>query len=347
MTALRAVSLLLLSTACAANRERAPEVATASAAPPPAVVAPPPEPRAPPPPPPPSAARQLNENVRRAIVAAREEGWQHERTVDVPGRAAKIVLYQPTPESAPATKAMRADAVGASGAPYTAFSGIIDVMKTRKEKSVLWDLTGEGPRFVVLHLTRCEPHCGTGQPLVLELDEHEAFRRARKAPECPTCMQDADRDGIPEFTYRMLELRIAPCSRVSCGPETALLVEVRGLESWDGETFARNLTVFRPLYEARSRAAQAEMKRVRRASRKKTVCPLDAIRVAAELFVYGRLTGMSEVEAFKASDRLMAGYSTDPCRTEYDLLATPKTWIELRSELVSAKLPTLDARRTP
>jgi hypothetical protein len=281
--------------------------------------------------------------LERAIATAKKEGWLPTKTVDVPGRNAAIVLYEPTPETAPAHKSMRADAVGASGAPYSLQSGVIDVVET-SEKSLLWDLTGAGPRFVVLNLTRCEPQCGIPSPVVMELGSDDAFARRRDAPECPTCIQDADRDGIPELLFRMVDLKIAPCSRASCGPETALLVQVRGLESWDGERFARNLNSFVPLYRARLEAARAEVKRVKRATKKK-VCPLSAIRVAAELFVYSRLTGANEIDAFKEADKLMAGYSTDPCRTEYDLLAPPRTWVELRSELVAKKLPVLDAER--
>jgi hypothetical protein len=286
----------------------------------------------------------IDGNVRRAIQTADGEGWLPKQTVQIPGRGGVIVLYEPKPESAPATKAMRADAVGATGAPYTIQSGIIDVVKS-PEKSVLWNLTGDGPRFVVLNLVRCEPHCGAPAPVVLELSREDAFSRAKSAPECPTCIQDADRDGVPEFTFRMVELEIAPCSRVSCGPEVALRVQVRGFESWDGQRFARNLRAFVPLYATRLTAARAEVKRVRRAAKKKTTCPLDALRVAAELFAYGRLTGVGELQAFKETDAVMAGYSTAPCNKEFDLLAKPRAWVELRSELVSEKLPTLDAER--
>jgi hypothetical protein len=309
--------------------------------PPPATAkAAPPEPAAPQP----RASSSLDRNVQEAVKAAKREGWQHKKTVEIPGRHAAIILYDPTPETAPATKAMRADAVGAQGAPHTVKSGIVDVVET-PQKSVLWDLTGDGPHFVVLHLTRCEPSCGTAQPVVLDLSAKDEFHLAAQAPECPTCIQDADRDGIPEFAYRMIELKIAPCSRVSCGPETALLVQVRGLESWDGSRFARNLRAFKPLYEARLKAARAEVKRVRNVLKKTRVCPLSAIRVASELFAYGRMTGVPELAAFKEADKVMAGYTTAQCNAEYDLLASPRTWIDLRSELVSEKLPILDGER--
>jgi hypothetical protein len=336
--ALTSCSLLL---ACTVTTQREPSVGTASAPPPPPpppIVALPPTPQTPPP----NAA--LRDKLASAVSHAAAEGWIHKQTVEVPGRAAAIALFDPSARIAPAFKAMRADAVGVSGAPHTLRSGVIEVVKSAKQ-SVLWDLTGEGPRFVVLQLTRCEPQCGAPAPVVLELGADDGFSRKRDVPECPTCIEDADRDGIPEFAYRMVDLTIAPCSRASCGPETALLVQVRGLESWDGERFSRNLSSFVSLYRARLDAARAEVKRVRHATRKRNTCPLSALRVAAELFVYSRLTGASEVDSFKEADRLMAGYSTDPCRVEYDLLAPPRSWIELRSELVSEKLPVLDAER--
>jgi hypothetical protein len=336
--ALTGCSILL---ACTVTQERSPSVATATTPPPP----PPPliEVLAPPPPAP-AVNGALRDKVASAIARAKREGWIHKQTTEVPGRAAAIALYDPAPDSAPAFKAMRADAIGVSGSPYTLRSGVVDVVKTRKQ-SVLWDLTGEGARFVVLHLTRCEPQCGAPEPVVLELDAEDGFSRKREAPQCPTCIDDADRDGVPEFDYRMIDLQIAPCSRASCGPETALLVQVRGVEAWDGERFVTNLRSFVPHYRARLAAARAEVKRVRRAAKKQNTCPLSALRVAAELFVYSRLTGVAEIDAFKESDRLMAGYSTDPCRVEYDLLAPPRSWVELRSELVSEKLPVLDAER--
>jgi hypothetical protein len=340
--ALTGCSMLL---ACTVATERPPQLATAAAPPPPPVVGPAPAPPTPAPSPVPAAQNPaLRDKLAAAIAHARLEGWVHKRTVEIPGRAAAIALYDPAPESAPAFKSMRADAIGVSGAPYTLRSGVIDVVGNQK-KSVLWDLTGEGPRFIVLHLTRCEPQCGTPEPVVLELAADDGISRKREAPQCPTCIDDADRDGIPEFAFRMVDLEIAPCSRASCGPETALLVQVRGFESWDGERFAPNLKAFVPLYRARLDAARAEVRRVRRAARKQNTCPLSALRVAAELFVYSRLTGATENDAFNQADQLMAGYSTDPCRVEYDLLAPPRSWVELRSELVAEKLPVLDADR--
>jgi hypothetical protein len=336
-----ALFALVAAAACTVKNEPPPAVATAGVEP---VALAPPDPAPPPPPPAPAPPSALDQAARRAIEAADRDGWIPKQTVQIQERNAVVVLYEPKPESAPATKAMRADAIGVTGAPYTIQSGIIDVVKSPNQ-SVLWNLTGDGPRFVILNLVRCEPHCGAPAPVVLELSPRDEFSRAKSAPQCPTCIQDADRDGVPEFTFRMVELEIAPCSRVSCGPEVALRVQVRGFESWDGARFARNLRSFVPLYDRRLQAARAEVKRVRKASKKKTTCPLDAVRVAAELFAYGRLTGVTELAAFKEADTLMAGYSTAPCSREFDLLARPRSWVELRSELVSEKLPVLDADR--
>ena len=67
--------------------------------------------------------------------------------------------------------------------------------------------------------------------------------------------------------------------------------------------------------------------------------------VAGELYAYGRLTGQSAGTALAAADAVMSGYSMKPCTKQHDLLAGPKTWRVLRSELSKTRLPALDAKR--
>ena len=169
----------------------------------------------------------------------------------------------------------------------------------------------------------------------------QGFVAPPAAPECPTCLHDEDKDGVPEFELRLAALSVAPCSRVSCGPAAALTAEVRGLESWNGKTFARDLPALEPLYFERLKRAKREAEKVRRASSKSKVCPLNALQVAAQLFVYSRLTGNSEQGALADADDVMQGYDTALCSKEYDLLAPPRSWKELREELRNVQLPTL------
>lgn len=334
----RLVSVALLLGGCAAAP--APPI-VASNGPVPIAAAPRTKPRGAPADP---AKKSFRENLTRANEEADKDGWIPKETVELPGHNAAIVLYDPKPERAPAYKLMRMQAVGTGAYEVvSAESGIIEVVKTPKG-SLLWDLRGDGSTSVVLHLTPCGPYCGVAKPLVLELGE-DRFKAQPVAPACPTCMKDANGDGIPEFEVRLAELRIAPCSRVSCGPSSALLVEVRGLEVWDGEKYARDLRELQPLYVERLERAKKDAARVRKAGGKSKICPLDPLQVAARLYVFSRLGGESAEDALRRADDVMKGYGFEPCKREFDLLAEPKRWLELRKELEGWTLPKLERDR--
>ena len=147
------------------------------------------------------AAGSFRENLARAQSEAESAGWVVQEVIEIPKRHAALVLYQPKPERAPATKLTRVDAVGAGGfRVMSAESGLIDVMKA-PGGDLLWNLRGDGSNDVVLHLTPCGANCGVAKPLVLELTE-QGFRAPPAAPECPTCKRDENRDGVPEFELR-------------------------------------------------------------------------------------------------------------------------------------------------
>ncbi|MBX3125961.1 MAG: hypothetical protein KF718_04565 [Polyangiaceae bacterium] len=287
-------------------------------------------------------------NLRDAEARARQQGFSVTEVLHLDGHHAAILLYEPAQDSAPATRLTRFEAVStAPGAVVSGESGMVELQKTRGGGQ-LWDLRGDGARFVVLGLTPCGASCGQAEPFVLELLS-DRFVRAEHSPTCPTCIQDFDRDRIPEFSFRLLALKVAPCSRVSCGPSYGLEVEVRGIESWEGGRYARDLRDFVPIYFDRLRRAKRDGERVMRAKHKGGRCPLTALRTAAELYVYGRLIGESETDALASADAVMQGYDVKPCSTEFDLLAPPKPWPVLRSELVAAELPLLklERRRPP
>jgi hypothetical protein len=285
------------------------------------------------------AKAAFRENLARARDDAEKAGWVVREVVEIPGRHAALVLYDPTAARAPATKLARVEAVGAGTTLLSAESGMIDVMKA-PDGGLTWHLRGDGASFVVLHLTPCGAHCGVAKPLVLALTE-QGFAVPATAPECPTCMQDEDHDGVPEFELRLVALTIAPCSRASCGPEAALVAEVRGLERWDGQSFSREAASLAPLYLERAKRSRRAAEQARRASNKAKLCPLHALQVAAELYVYSRLIGESEQDALRSSDEVMQRYDTGPCTKEYDLLAPPKSWKTLREELRAMPLPKL------
>ncbi|MEZ4221604.1 MAG: hypothetical protein R3B13_11805 [Polyangiaceae bacterium] len=291
----------------------------------------------------PHAGSPYRQAVADAVAAAKEKGWLKKDVVEVVPNSAAIVLYEPTAEQAPAPRLTRFDAVAAGGASVSGQSGMVDVAKT-KSGGLLWDLRGDGERFVVLQLTTCGASCGQAQPKVLELTP-KGFSDAGTAPVCPTCISDHDHDHVPEFTYPMLTLKVAPCSRASCGPSYALQVDVRGYESWESGRFDRELRDFIPLYFDLLRKTKRDAERVRRAANKQAICPLNALRVAAESYVYGRLIGEGEADALKAADQLMSGYSMGPCEKEYDLLAPARSWGELRADLRAMQLPALQRYR--
>ncbi len=294
----------------------------------------------------PALARKLafQNNLQRALAAARDAGWVENRRITIPGHDAVLVIYEPTPDKAQAMIQQRVDAIGA--APdnvITRDAGMIDVSRT-KDGKVLWDLRGKGADSVLVELTPCGAHCGVPTTLALELHD-DRFSVADSAPACPTCIHDLDGDGIPEFDFPLIQLSIGPCSYASCGNSYALEVDVQGYESWDGKRFAKNLELFKTLYERALQNAEQEAKQLG-AAPKAGVCPTDALRVAGELYAYGRLTGEPLGTALAAADAVMKGYSTKPCTKQHDLLAAPKSWRVLRGELSKTSLPTLDAKRS-
>jgi len=307
----------------------------------PVAVAPPP-PRTPTAPPDPALA-SFRDNLEHAKLDAERAGWVVKQVLEIPEHHAALVVYDPAPERAPAYKVARVDAVGAGAYQViSSESGMVDVMKTRAGAPI-WDLRGDGSKSVVIHLTPCGASCGVAKPLVLEL-EGDAFKKPTSVPECPTCIRDDDKDGVPELELRLAALSVAPCSRASCGPAGALVVEVRGVERWSGGRYARDLALLVPLYRERLGATERDADAVRRTAEKARICPLNALSVAARRFVYGRMTGESRGDALKAADRVMHGWDTKPCSKEYDLLAPPKRWEELRKELEGLSLPLLEAK---
>jgi hypothetical protein len=290
------------------------------------------------------ADRAFRAHLQDVQREANRKGWLVSEVVTIPERRAAIVLYDPSERIAKATKTARYEAVSEHGPVLSGESGMIDVVKTKRD-ALLWDLTGRGSDSVVLHLTPCGPHCGQAKASVLSL-RNGRFEVPAHTPECPTCIQDQDRDGTPEFTYRMFALKIAPCARASCGPASALEVEVRGIESYHDGKYARDLRDFVPMYFDRLKEARTVARRVRRATGKSKTCPLNALRTAAEIYVYGRLIGENEPAALKDADSIMRGYDFRPCSKEYDLLDSPKDWEALRGELTAQTLPELQVRRT-
>jgi hypothetical protein len=291
----------------------------------------------------PAASGSLGANLARNQEEAEASGWKKKEVVEL-GPDAAVAIYRKARKAAHAPREARADTVTAGHyAPQSFVNGIVDVARA-PGGSFFWDLRGDKSTSIVLNLTPCSAHCGVPEPKVVELVSGR-FVVPNTQPECPTCIGDRNRNGVPEFEVALLRLDVAPCSRVSCGPSLFLRAEVRGYEAWDGSKYARELSEFEPLCFERLKKTKAEVARAKRSQKKAKICPLSVLQTAAELFVYSRYIGESKGDALEQADDVMKGYSLERCRTEYELLGSPKSWAELRSELSQAALPELVRKR--
>ncbi len=293
---------------------------------------------------PPSAATPVTIDVRlaQARAAAQTAGWTHHDTTRVPGRSLGFVHY--TNPTSPLNE--RLDVVGETGATHTLEASTFEIQKT-KAGSMLWDLRGDGARFAVVEATECGANCTFPTQHVFEA-RGGAWVRPASVPRSPTMGRDDDHDGIPEFPVHLASLVVASCPRVACGPAYALSVDVEGLESWDGARFATDLRPLAPLYAPKLVAAQLESVAARAQPDKGNVCPLDALRAAAKVFVYSRLFGADATQALAEADKTMAGYSTATCERVGDqagYLSDVKPWSALRAELWRVTVPRLTRDR--
>ncbi len=287
-----------------------------------------------------AAPGSLQANIEKNQADAEGKEWRKKDVVEVVPDRVAVVLYKKAHRERKAPRVARADLVTSGDyAPQSFVNGMIDVVRA-PGGSFLWDLRGDKSTSVVLNLTPCSANCGVAKPKVIELVDGK-FTTPAAAPECPTCIGDRDHDGIPEFEVALVRLDVAPCSRISCGPSLALAAEVRGFEMWDGKGYARELPALEPLYFEKLKRTRSDVQRARNASHKSKICPLGVLQTAAELFVYSRFIGESRADALRLADAVMKGYSLSKCTGEYELLAAPKSWPELRAELEVAKLPDL------
>lgn len=294
-----------------------------------------------------SPEERLRANLARAEREARAGGWELSRRIDLPGHRAAVLVFDPVPERAEARVTSRVIAVGAGsdGREVVRDSGMVDVMQT-EQGSFLWDLTGDGARFVLIGLTPCAANCQRTETLVLELGAGDDFTVLDSAPGCPSCARDEDGDGIPEFETPLVSLELGGCPRVACGPLYALMVEVSGYESWNGKRFSKELALFAPLYVKRLAAARQAARAFPPAAGAKPSCPVDELRTAAELYVYGVLSGVSPDAAAREMDAVMKGRSTAPCEAERSMFQPPASWPELRAKVRAASLPVLATKRS-
>jgi len=288
------------------------------------------------------SSKALDQRIAAVIAKARAAGWRVTATIRVPGAQAALITYKGRRAGDPPPSvfvgSQRLDAMALAGDVVTAMATEVEVHRAPGGK-LLWDLRGDGGAQVVLGLTECGANCSDPSFQVLELAGGR-WARAKKKPECPTCIHDHDRDQVPEFDATLLVLPIADCTR-ACGNSYMLEVSVNGLESWDGAKYSRELARLVPLYRAKLRAARAAASKARAARAKKGICPLKALEAAAAVAVYRRLLGAPWTAALAEADAVMKGHTTAPCRKRYGVTSAPKPWSELRTLIAQARLPRL------
>lgn len=282
------------------------------------------------------AAGGLPAAIARSQADAAREGWQTAEAVAV-ARDAALLVYR----GGPSGVMMRIDAVDANGPTVRTEANQIVISKPPTSGS-LWNLRGDGARFVVLEPSTCGANCQPEASRVLELLP-TGWTRPAEAPERPQSARDEDGDGVPELLFTVAHVHIAACPRVSCGSTYELAVNVDGLEGWDGAHYARDRASFRRLYEARLAAAKADAFRIQTYGDRRT-CPTEAISAAARVYVYSRILGEPDAIALRSADTAMQGFDTAACaEPNGPANSTPKPWASIRSELGRTKLPNLRA----
>jgi hypothetical protein len=284
----------------------------------------------------PSSHTSLELSILGARIAAEAVGWKHEETSRVTGRELAFVRYG-SPASA---QQGLFELVGATGAPLRLQASTFRVVPP-KAGGALWDLRGDGARFAIIETEECGANCQPAEHHVFEA-RGDTWARPASAPARPTEGRDEDHDGIPEFPVALAHLKIASCSRVACGPTYELAIEVEGLESWDGQRFARDLLALKPLYMGRMAAAGSAGRAARARTDKASVCPIEALQAASNIFVYLRVAGVDAAQALAEADKTMAGYTTEACNHEgpqAGWLSDVRPWSVLRAELFGTAVP--------
>jgi hypothetical protein len=194
---------------------------------------------------------------------------------------------------------------------------------------VVVSLTGGKPDSLIVTQLICGAmNCsGNGDDTVFEY-RNGAWSKAKLRPVLPRSIQDYDRDGVPEFQFPIVEIEVFECG-VPCRVSRENMVELFGLEQWDGAKFARDLSTLRAWYDARYRAAVAAVAQANPAGSADS-CPAEAVGHAAARYVYGRIHGETHAVASTASSALGAALDTSQC----DI-----SWPELAAALKKAVLP--------
>jgi hypothetical protein len=280
-----------------------------------------------------SLVNELADNRRELVFLLEDQGWVVNRTIEIEAGPAVVVVSEPSRGQAAGTMTSRVDVVGPG--PFRELfkeTSLVDVIRTPDDDAPVWNLRGDGGAQVILSLTPCGANCGLPEQWAVELTDagpHEMF----PVPECPSCTVDETVAGVPVLA-EYIELTIASCARVSCGPTYALSVRVPKLVMWDGEAFSSSAAPLRRVYEARNH----EQGRVTSTA----ACPLEQLQGAAELYFQTRVLGTDAAEARRGVNQEYPPQSTIPCQKTHSLLSTPRSWDQLLDELEQSGIPVLE-----
>lgn len=286
-----------------------------------------------------STDQQLEAKVAEAAVAAAAD-WRATKRTDLPGDMGAIVEYEPTETNQ-----------GPDGLGLPTRYGRIDVITKSRAVTLLgtyeleWrdckpvvSLTGGAPDTLVFQEYVCGAMNCSG---ISEEDTVLTFRDGRWArpkalPKRPYTHQDWEGDGMPEFTFPILSVKAYECSDATCRSMAANIVEVRGIEQWDGVRFTANLSALLPWYkrEAGRVRAQATNNEGGTQAKEPDDCPANALSLAAARYIYGVADGEAKADAMAAADRFARRLDTSACTIH---------WSALRSRAMAAKLPRFGA----
>lgn len=318
------LTLCLTLVACRTT-SRFPQDATVSVPPPEAAAIPEPDsPRQ-------SPTNELADNRRELVLLLEEGGWVVNRAIEIDAGPSVVVVSEPSRGEAAGTWTSRVDVIGPG--PFRELfkeTSSVDLLHNPDDASPTWDLRGDGGAQVVIGLTACGASCGMMEEWAVELTAAGA-REMAPAPECPSCVVGKTDAGVP-ILAEYIELSIASCARVSCGPSYALSVQVPKFVTWDGTRFSDTAALLRRFYEQRNQGLVTSS----------SPCPVDVLQGAAELYFQIRVLGMGAGEARRAVNREYPPQSTAPCQTTHSLLSTPRTWDQVLDELERSGIPQLE-----
>jgi hypothetical protein len=202
------------------------------------------------------------------------------------------------------------------GAPLRAASG-----------SLLFDLRGDGGKSVVFAQVNGGRDCTNGTDVVYEFVA-DTWVIPPKVPEKPSEFSEAPAGATPSFPVDLFSFVMGEAEWAING---LWVISVVGWESWDGSAYSRRAAPHLEAYHQAYERSAAEA----RAAHGPASCTADELSLAAEIYVFGTLLGISEKELLQAADRVMAGRPTKPC-IEGRARSWP-SWAQVRASLRKAR----------